>query len=264
MVSRPTANSRSFRRCDLETYSYDGTLEGFLTCLARLRDGDRILSYCGGRDPGLPVFDLFEVPVPVVTEPEKAEAFRTHTAAAYGKEALRLIDYGFRSGAEDREALLTAFIQALAEGRDPKDLSDNRLLRFRKSLSRISFEVHRMVGLLRFRELSDGSLHAEIEPDNDIVDLLIPHFRTRFPSERWVIRDLRREKAVSWDGSKALIFPYRDAAPMNADRNEEQVKDLWRLYFKTIEIQERRNPKLQARFVPRRYRKHLPEFEDED
>ena len=125
-----------------------------------------------------------------------------------------------------------------------------------------------MLGFLRFRELENGTLYAEIEPDNDILDLLGPHFRVRFPQDRWLIRDLKRGKALAWDGKEVRLFSeaeangdiVKDVLKKGSAEAEEGVRDLFRLYFKTIEIEERRNPALQDRFVPRRYRKHLPEF----
>ena len=120
-------------------YVYDGTLEGLLTCF------DLLGGFAGtGRDRILPRkaagasrdLDLFGEALEVATRPERAEAFRHSLKTARGQEALRSIEYGFRSGSKDREEVLAAFVRALKEGKDARDLSDSRILGLRKSLER--------------------------------------------------------------------------------------------------------------------------------
>ncbi len=258
--------------------AYDGTLDGFFTCLGVLfpdcgpkgppagcaRIDSAVLPPRRSREP-----DLFEETRAVASDRFLADGFRARAARAWGREALRSLEYGFRSGSEDREALLLGFVSALAEGRGVKDVADPRVLEFRTSLRRISHEVGKLEGFVRFREIEGGGLYAEIEPDNDVVDLLAPHFRRRHPRDPWLIRDLRRGKAVFWDLVEVrLAEAPEDGREMlepsgpRPDGNEKAVTELWKLYFRAIEIRERRNPELQAKLVPRRYRKHLPEFDD--
>jgi len=254
--------------------AYDGTLDGFLTCLDFLFPvSERIRPSACGFPPDAVILhpgcvaepDLFGETRFLASAPALAGRFRAYAVRAWGAEAFRCVEYAFRSGSADREALLLGFVRTLAAGKDAKDISDRRVLDLRKELGRIAHEVHKMEGFVRFREIEGGGLIAEIEPDNDIVDLLAPHFMRRHPRDPWLIRDVRRGKAVFWD--RRMIRLAEDPAdgtfPPPAGRGEKSVEGLWKLYFRTIEIRERRNPELQARLVPHRYRRHLPEFEDE-
>jgi hypothetical protein len=48
--------------------------------------------------------------------------------------------------------------------------------------------------------------------------------------------------------------------PLN--EKEQYYQKLWQQYFDTIAIESRCNPRLQARFVPYRYRHDLVEFKN--
>ena len=42
---------------------------------------------------------------------------------------------------------------------------------------------------------------------------------------------------------------------------KDEYVDLWKCYFESTTIKERKNPKLQKRMMPLRYWKHLSEFQ---
>jgi hypothetical protein len=52
------------------------------------------------------------------------------------------------------------------------------------------------------------------------------------------------------------ILPAEAAA---ANTTHASCRQLWRSYFATFDIRERRNPKLHLRHLPRRYWQYLPE-----
>ena len=41
--------------------------------------------------------------------------------------------------------------------------------------------------------------------------------------------------------------------------HNDEYSDLWKTYFRSTTIEERRNPKLQSRMMPKRYWKHILE-----
>jgi hypothetical protein len=67
----------------------------------------------------------------------------------------------------------------------------------------------------------------------------------------------------------ALVYqPYRYAIiPVDSlempepDEEEENFRELWRLFYKTIEIKERHNPKCRMTHMPMRYWKYMTEFQ---
>ena len=116
--------------------------------------------------------------------------------------------------------------------------------------------------LIKFDVLKNGLLYAEYAPDNDITDLLAPHFIKRI-NLPFVICDVKRSRFAAWNGKELALF---DAdIPTNVLRSqfEKNVNDLWRGYFKATNVKERPHPKQQDGYLPRRYRKFMSEF-DED
>jgi probable DNA metabolism protein len=119
-------------------------------------------------------------------------------------------------------------------------------------------EIHRLKGLLRFRELADSTLWAPVEPDHQVLLPLARHFRCRLPGERGIIHDLRRNLAISWDAAGIEYI----APPENVQtsENEEAVQQLWQTYFQSATIRDRINPRLQRQCMPVRYWKWLTEI----
>ena len=78
-----------------------------------------------------------------------------------------------------------------------------------------------------------------------------------------MLHDLRRGRAVVWDGSRL----YAELRPENLLKDnpvaddEVEVRQLWQTFFNSVSIEGRRNSKLQARCMPLRYWRWLPEME---
>lgn len=158
-------------------------------------------------------------------------------------------------------------------------LAERAPLAVEKAARRARSEVHRFLGLVRFSELADGSLYAEIEPDCAVLPRMSRHFSERFPGFFWVIRDLRRDEALFHEkgreavllrglrigGNGALPGPdghlrAPEGEPPLSDR-ETAVRAAWKEYFNRVSIKERANPRLQMGHMPKKHWKHLPEME---
>lgn len=48
------------------------------------------------------------------------------------------------------------------------------------------------------------------------------------------------------------------------DREEQDFRDLWRVYYNTIEVPGRHNPKCRMSHMPKRYWKYMTEFGREE
>ena len=125
-------------------------------------------------------------------------------------------------------------------------------------------EAHSYTGFLRFRELLNGVLYAEIEPKNQILTCLAPHFADRLPVENWMIHDkTHRMFAVHEAGKKWVILWGEEidetVLEMVSDKEEEYAR-LWRGFCRTIAIESRRNPRCQMQHLPLRYRGKMTEF----
>lgn len=163
----------------------------------------------------------------------------------------------------DANAAYHAFCYAhktLTERRNvSEDLCDIFVSNFFDTLRKVYNEKHRMNGFLRFSETAGGVLYAQYSPDNDITELIVPHFSDRLHDIPFVIHDIKRNRVAVSDG-RTVKYGYTDlSAKINPSRNEEAFALLWKRYFNTVNIPERKNTRQQDNYMPRRYRKYMNE-----
>jgi probable DNA metabolism protein len=127
---------------------------------------------------------------------------------------------------------------------------------------RVTREIDRIKGFLRFMENDRGVLYAPYSPDNDITDLIAPHFAERFKSQRFVIHDTKRKVAAMYDGKNLVMFN-ADNADIYLSEYEKAFENLWKQYYKSVNITERPHEKQMKGYMPVRYWKFLPEKQDE-
>ena len=104
-------------------------------------------------------------------------------------------------------------------------------------------------------------LYAAIHPNCDLIQSIMPHFLNRFRQDPFIIHDVGREKAGFAKDDEWVMRPLpRDFSPQYTV-DEQQYRDLWKNYFRTAAIDQRRNPKLQKQFIPTRYWQYLTEMQ---
>ena len=123
---------------------------------------------------------------------------------------------------------------------------------------KVTTEIHKLKGFLRFIENAEGVLYAPYSPDNDITDLLAPHFARRFSNQRFVIHDIKRKKAAMFDGNEIVMFD-AEGAEIYLSEYQQHFEDLWRQYYKSVNIESRPHEKQMKGYMPVRYWKFLPE-----
>lgn len=124
-------------------------------------------------------------------------------------------------------------------------------------------EVHRLHGFLRFRECENGVFYADCAPDNDIVELLFPHFKARLKTQPFVIHDKKRNRAVLYDGKSHICVPV-DKADIRVTERERCVSSLWKKYYHTVAIPMRKNTRQMKQYMPKRYWAFMCEKEGDD
>ncbi|MOA34861.1 hypothetical protein D3C78_1562730 [compost metagenome] len=124
-----------------------------------------------------------------------------------------------------------------------------------------------MEAFIRFQHSEDGIFYCGIDPDFNVLPLIMNHFRDRYADQKWIIYDLNRhyglyydlyrveEVRLNLDKEKRLQTP---TANIQAG-NEKLYATLWRDYFKSTNIAARKNTKLHVQHVPKRYWKYLTE-----
>lgn len=133
----------------------------------------------------------------------------------------------------------------------------------------VSNEAHRMKMFVRFRELEGKLLFAQVEPDADVVSLIMPHFADRFPRENFVIADTRRRLAgVHAKGQEWFLLRLEEAEGLRLrhvdslyTQEEREMAELFRHFCSSVGIRQRRNLALQQQFAPLKYRGFMTEFD---
>jgi probable DNA metabolism protein len=168
------------------------------------------------------------------------------------------------------ETCALRWLRRLFCGDDPsrgRDVLDPDTMDLLKAAEAVKHEAHRFRGFVRFSRAPDGSLFAVLAPDHDILELLGPHFRARFPNESWSLFDSRRGRCLRQGAEGLETFVIDPSSlPLDArgvagaaEAREGNVQDLWLAYYRATNIAERANPKLLARHLPRKYWRYLPE-----
>ncbi|MDE6597812.1 MAG: TIGR03915 family putative DNA repair protein [Clostridia bacterium] len=197
--------------------------------------------------------------IKVVANNEKADRVEKGIKKC-DSEAPYDIEFALRSGDALKEQICFGYIKKLLERKSPVKKAYNlpEVIEFNDILHKVSFEVHRLKGFLRFMESADGVLYAPYSPDNDITDLLTAHFAERLKSERFVIHDLKRKIAGMYNGHE-WITGYAGEAEIYLSEYERAFETLWKKYYKAVNIESRPHEKQMKGYMPVRYWKHLPE-----
>lgn len=240
-------------------YIYDGTFSGFLCCVYADYYSGRALSIA---PKGAYQGNLFQEAIEIETDEEKAAKVYRAIEEKISTFDLRRIYRIFLSGAPEKEMVIMNYIRfGFVKGRKTWQYHGLPQVKEAEFLERkVSFEVHRLEGLLRFSLLENEILYGEIQPDHDILELIAPHFSDRYRNDPFIIHDLRRGKAVISAGGEWYISEFtREELPENHS-GEAEYRRLWKKYFETAAIKERINPRCQKNFMPVRYWKNLTEM----
>ena len=240
-------------------YIYDGSFDGLLTSIYEAYYRREEIEDIVPRDS---MEDNFLVQkIFISTDKEKSSRVYEAIENKISEEALRRVFYAYLSELPGHGVTILKYLQ-LGFKLGPQvdlNLSNDIVLKMDKINYKVAAEKHRMLGLIRFKELENGILYSSIEPDHNIVGLLAPHFTSRLMNENWAIHDIKRGIGVLYNKKEWVIKDIEISVSLMIKEEEEEYQDLWRAYFKSIAIQSRINPKLQKRNMPMRYWKHLVE-----
>lgn len=243
----------------MKDYTYDGTFEGLLCCIYAHYYDDHASSIT---PHGAVQTSLFTAYCDIQTDFDKAMRVQNAIENKISNFDLRRVYRVFLSCAPQKEMLILNYVyHGFQAGNGyAHNHADPVVYQMQTWDKRVGFEVHRMKGLVRFDELENGVMYSKITPDNDISELLAPHFVQRFQSSPFIIHDCLRSKAViaaSGDWISTRLTP--DQVPAFSS-GTASYSDLWQLYHEHIAIRERTNPRCQKNFMPVRYWQNLTEF----
>jgi probable DNA metabolism protein len=239
---------------------YDDTYDGLLTAVfeAFARKGDTSIR-AAGRSEELSMFDGEEVRTcrrksdRVMSGMQRLDpalpdfVYKAHLSFVPGMEdvALAVLRLGFQMN------------------KSPLPLRQVRCVwQLHDIAKKVGGQAGKYVQLIRLHRVLDDLYAADIEPDYHVLPLIGQHFHDRFCDSRLIIRDLTHRLAIVSDPKQWHIteLPPGEIPPIPKDRD---IMDLWRTYFKTIANPHRKNLRLQRQFVPKKYRRHVVEFNDD-
>jgi probable DNA metabolism protein len=136
-----------------------------------------------------------------------------------------------------------------------------------KTATKVEREKHRMEAFIRFQHTADGIFYCGIDPDFNVLPLIMKHFKDRYADQQWIIYDIKRHYGLFYDLEKVeeINFSFESQQSMmkpgasQLSGNEELYAVLWKDYFKSTNIVARKNTKLHVQHVPKRYWKYLTE-----
>lgn len=126
-------------------------------------------------------------------------------------------------------------------------------------------EQHLQLEFVRFSEMKGKVLFSRIGPKNDVLNLIAPHFADRLNAERWIIYDVNRKKAAVYDPDCGWLIMAVDSEEwqkrLSEETDEKLYQNLWRTFFNSVAIEERKNYICQRGHLPIRFRPYMTEFQ---
>ncbi len=252
----------------MTTLLYDGSFEGLFTAVFEVfeykYDVVEIISQQNYTQE-----NLYSQVHEVVTNTEKSDRVLRKLEENLGKEGISRLVLVYFSERKDLEKLILSAVRHSVK--HPKenilqDFANPDILEISKICKSVGREVHRMNAFVRFEKLQDEVFFAKIEPDFNVLSLILKHFKARYQDQKWMIFDLKRHYGIFYD-LKEVHFFYPDFQQLQQFRNSEKLhheeerkyQKLWQRYFVKTGIPERRNMKLHIQWMPKRYWKYLTE-----
>ncbi|ALB44419.1 MULTISPECIES: TIGR03915 family putative DNA repair protein [Clostridium] len=245
----------------MKIYLYDDTFEGLLTSIydAFYSNGSPPTSIYGKSQTNTPL--LLGNIVEISTDINKFKKVKNAIINKINFLSLKKIYFAFLSNYEDKGIIIFNYLKiAFKLGPDVHDFLNIDVIRLVDNITKkVLNECHRFEGFIRFNQIEEKLLYSSIEPDNDILELIGDHFKNRFPREYFIIHDISRQKALIYNTNFYEIIDMDIETYEKLKFHNDEYTDLWKTYFKSTTIQERKNLKLQCRMMPKRYWKHILE-----
>ena len=206
------------------------------------------------------LFDKYKI---IETNKERADRVKIGIRTKISEFALYNIYHAFLSNKENKENIIFDYIVNGFKYRNKIIYMRNisSVIEIEKISKNVKGEAHRFYGITRFEESKSGVFYAEIEPDNNILELVSNHFKNRLKNEYWVIRDKKRELTSFYNKREYLIVDSENFN-FNIIKNEleDNYEDLWKCFYNSVNIKERKNLRCQMNFLPKKYWKNITEM----
>src|SRR5690554_4459137 len=174
------------------TLLYDGTFDGFLTCVFDVFNL-KLYQVTIIRKSRFQQ-SLFGVTLEITSDSQKANRVWQGLKKKLSNKGNSRLYYAFLSENPGVENHLLRYIQHAFKNQSPidSDFTNNDVLKVAQIAKSVGREKHRMEAFVRFRLSKDNIYFATIEPDFDVLPLITKHFKSRYADQKWIIYDLAR------------------------------------------------------------------------
>ncbi|WP_442589837.1 TIGR03915 family putative DNA repair protein [Pedobacter sp. AW31-3R] len=251
----------------LNIYVFDGSFEGLLCAVFEWferKPGQVILKTTDTYQP-----DAFSPSLVIHSEERKSArvwaGLQKRLAAAW----IRILYCSYLSEQEEVYTSLFEFCCYLFSNPPgaEKNYGNTHVLNLSQAARKVEREKHRMKAFIRFQHTADGIFYCGIDPDFNVLPLIITHFKNRYADQQWIIYDIKRHYGLYYDLEKVenieIDFKVQKQAIITSSAvlstKEELYAVLWKDYFKSTNIPSRKNTRLHTQHVPKRYWKYLTE-----
>lgn len=251
----------------LQTVIYNGSFENFLTALFdvyeyKIKEPD--IQKEGFANTSL-FADIHIVPENKV----KAERVIKALKQKISNQAFTGFYKTFLSELPGIENVLLRYVQYMLASVNSaeRNFANADVLMIHQTSHKVDREKHRMKAFIRFQKTKDDLYYAIVQPDFNVLPLIVKHFKDRYADQRWLIYDVRRKYGLYYD--KEMVTEVNidfkeninDASVKQNiyDEEEDLYQSLWQTYFNSVNIKARKNMKLHIQHMPKRYWKYLTE-----
>lgn len=211
-------------------------------------------------------FEFFTDYIKVDIDIEKAGKVAKSIKEKISADAFHMVCNGVCSYSPEKGDIIYRFlIEGFKMGKDVVDcLSKDAVMNLFVLNRNVGMERHHFLGFLRFVQTKSNILYAKIKPKNDIIRMIAPHFADRIANEDFIIYDEARKTAIVHRVGQEWI--YTVVEDMNLDEIlmnqslQDDYEQLWKTFYDSIAIKERKNLNLQRNNLPKRFRSNMTEF----
>lgn len=212
------------------------------------------------------MMEFFTDYVCVQTDLEKAVKVARSVSGKIGVQAYDMIYKTALSCEEEKIDVIYHFLKlGFAQGPSVTAMhTDNIVCRLFELSRTVTNESHLFREFVRFGESEEGILISRIKPKNHVLPLIAHHFADRFQEEDFVILDEVHQMGLFHERRKEWYL-----SPLTSEMLEgiwkhskrEEYENLWKTFFETIAIRERKNSQCQRNHCALRYRDYMVEFQ---
>lgn len=247
-----------------EVYIYDGTFDGLLTIAFNCYVSKSIPYKIESEEEYVP--NMLDHTSFIATEELKSKRIWNGIYEKVSYQVLYDSYNAFLSCQKGKEINILKYIlnSFLIGPNIVNMLSIDYVLSVAKLRKNVLGEAHRLKGLVRLSEVGNNIWYSSIHPDNNVIENVGKFLMSRFPTQNFILHDKNRNLAFLYNSQKQKTYEIIEVSNNlvipDFSEEEQQFRNLWKTFFDTISIKERKNSRLQMQYMPKKYWKDLIEM----